>query len=337
MGRKAITSVLGRLALIIASFVLALVLIEVAARGFVAFVKPNVMLLDPVLGWAHRPNAKRTYYIEGHPAVVETNELGLRSDLGSTSPGVTRILVLGDSFVDGMEVSNHDLFSEVLDELRPDLEVVNAGVGGYGTVQQFLYLKRLQPVVGADKCILMTFENDLTDNITPILDGIGPRPFLDENGRIQPLEWATFAPLLLPVPGAKWLHRHSVAAYLFRNRVWARVIGGDSDLYVEGLRAAFSEDDQWRLYESLVSRMRDLCPLSIVAVPRKEYVRSQDKEFGHRLKQAAEAVGVSFVDLLDDLRPEHFYEEDIHWNVDGHRTVAETLGRQIPKNGWEAS
>lgn len=46
------------------------------------------------------------------------------------------MLVLGDSFTEAIQVGEVDLFTSQLEVLHPNVEVLNAGVGGYGTVQE---------------------------------------------------------------------------------------------------------------------------------------------------------------------------------------------------------
>ncbi len=174
------------------SIVVALVAAEGAARLFVRYVKPNIMVLDDEIGWKQRSHARRSYLVEGHVAHVTTREKGTRGKLYQGQTERRRILVLGDSFTAGLEVSDAELFSSVLDELRPDLEIVNAGVGAYGTVQELLMLQRLEPVVEPDCILLMAYVNDLTDNVMPFAGGMGPRPYADADGRLQPMGLGAF-------------------------------------------------------------------------------------------------------------------------------------------------
>ncbi len=76
--------------------------------------------------------------------VLNTNSKGLR---GNTEydyqriPGKHRVVVLGDSFTFGTEVSDKETYSHYLESALPNTEVLNFGVQGYGQDQMLLYLQ----------------------------------------------------------------------------------------------------------------------------------------------------------------------------------------------------
>ena len=53
------------------------------------------------------------------------------------------MLLVGCSFTMGWAVADDETWAWRLQELRPDVEVVNRGVGGYGTLQSLLLLEQL--------------------------------------------------------------------------------------------------------------------------------------------------------------------------------------------------
>ena len=100
-------------------------------------------MYHPVRGWAVMPNVKNmTPFGEGK--VVNSNSKGLR---GKTEysyarvPGKQRIVVLGDSFTFGTDVSDNETFPHDLESALPNTEVLNLGVQGYGQDQMLLYLQ----------------------------------------------------------------------------------------------------------------------------------------------------------------------------------------------------
>jgi len=98
----------------------------------------GLVVLDSLLGWRYRPGyATETQHMNsgGHHAQREYAEV--------RPAGRRRIAAFGDSFVYATEVSTPDSWSSQLEALRaPSLEVLNYGVGGYGTDQAFLYFLR---------------------------------------------------------------------------------------------------------------------------------------------------------------------------------------------------
>ena len=57
-------------------------------------------------------------------------------------PAVLRVAFYGESFVWGSQVDDGDAFPARLEALDPSIEALNMGVGGYGTDQALLRLRR---------------------------------------------------------------------------------------------------------------------------------------------------------------------------------------------------
>jgi lysophospholipase L1-like esterase len=228
---------------------------------------------------------------------------------------------------EGLQVADEQLFTVLWERQRPGLEVVNAGVSGYGTVQELFVAQRLDPLLRPDLHVLVVFEgNDLTDNVMPFDEAIGPRPYADASGQVHALEWDPFRPLLLPIPGAAWLHRHSLAAYVLHKRYLSAVHGL---AYVEAMKAAVPDDGKWQVLGTLVARLAAGRRLAVVALPTRESVVAGSTEFAHRLGAASQRAGARFVDLQPVLRPEHYLREDFHLNAEGHRAVATRLASKL--------
>src|SRR5271157_1288672 len=97
----------------------------------------------PTRGWAVIPDVKNMTPF-GKGKFVNTNSKGLRGKTEydySRAPGKQRILVLGDSFTFGTDVSDDETYSHYLEPALPNTEVLNLGVQGYGQDQMLLYLK----------------------------------------------------------------------------------------------------------------------------------------------------------------------------------------------------
>ena len=78
------------------------------------------------------------------------NSLGLRNrEIGPKKAGTSRVLFLGDSLIWSGETSSGKLYTEVLERRLnarspnrpPSFEVINAGIPGYTTYQEFEFLK----------------------------------------------------------------------------------------------------------------------------------------------------------------------------------------------------
>lgn len=74
------------------------------------------------------------------------------------------MLVLGDSFGWGFGVEQDERFSEILERRHPDWEIINASVSGYGTDQQFLYLRERGLKLRPDVVLVLFSSNDFAEN-----------------------------------------------------------------------------------------------------------------------------------------------------------------------------
>lgn len=121
---------------------------------------------NPTRGWALKPGIKDMLVFDGK--ILNSNSRGLR---GKTEyeyrrqRGKRRILVLGDSFTFGDEVSDDETYPHYLESLLPDTEVLNFGVSGYGHDQMLLYLREEGVKYRPDVVLLGFISIDTARNI----------------------------------------------------------------------------------------------------------------------------------------------------------------------------
>jgi lysophospholipase L1-like esterase len=173
-----------RLSVSLVAAILCCGLLEVAFRvaGYKAiyetYSRPEMFWRkDALLGWSHQPNS-HGIYVGPRPFPVEfqgsvhINSLGIRgSEISELPRDADRILVLGDSVVAGFEVDDDKTFETILArDLTVDLgrpvDVVNAGVRGYGTDQSLLYYRERGRSLHPDLVVFVASDNDLEDNTT---------------------------------------------------------------------------------------------------------------------------------------------------------------------------
>ncbi len=144
----------------------------------------NFNQFDAILGWSIRPNS---YTIEdGTP--YESNEIGVRAQRSyapTPPPGVTRIAIFGPSFAHADDVALPDSWPYLLENSQPDLEVMNWGVGGYGTDQAFLRYTTQGAAYKPHIVIIVYEEDNLRRNVNRY------RPFVHPQTR-QPLTKPVF-------------------------------------------------------------------------------------------------------------------------------------------------
>jgi hypothetical protein len=142
--------------------------------------QPGRMLLfryDAELGWAGIPDAASPF--TGSRTIdVRNNSLGLR-DIEPDAVARSRVLIIGDSFVWGYDVEADERFTELLRRELPGAQIVNAGVLGYGTDQEYLLLKRISSALKPNAVVLIfTNQNDRSENRVNMNDGGYYKPYL---------------------------------------------------------------------------------------------------------------------------------------------------------------
>src|SRR5262249_19230144 len=127
----------------------------------------------PVYGFFHQPGVSGWIHTDEFTSFVKFNTQGLRGPEVQIPkpPGVFRVLVLGDSVVEGAQVGeDQTMTARLRQELEPlaggkRVETVNAGVAGFGTGQQLLFLRREGLAYQPDLIVLVfTIANDPADN-----------------------------------------------------------------------------------------------------------------------------------------------------------------------------
>ena len=133
---------------------------------------------EPGVRYRHKSADMTTYF--------EINAHGMRADRDIAylkRPGLQRILSLGDSYTIGYEVDGDATFSMVLEQVLRragyDVEVLNAGVSGFSTAEEYLYLKRELFRYEPDIVVLSFVGNDFVDNLRTDL-------FAVDSGKLNP-------------------------------------------------------------------------------------------------------------------------------------------------------
>jgi len=170
---------------------------------------------DPELGWVPVPNAAAQQTSGNRTISVRHNSLGLRErELSDIAPD--RFLFLGDSFTYGYDAEANERFSDLLQKALPRYGIVNAGVSGDGTDQQFLLMKRLWNEVHP-KYVVLTFcvDNDRDDNTSSYRYRKYHKPYFVRTGDG---EWQVRGyPLPRPrdndVTGSGWLGRFALVRF----------------------------------------------------------------------------------------------------------------------------
>lgn len=201
-------NLLSRLALIVFGLLAPLLALEIAVRlaGLAPSAQPNPAIWEPhpLFGWWHVPYSGGTFHSDFNEFESEVwiNARGLRDrEIGYDNPAnAFRVLSLADSFGEALQVNldetyHKQLEARLVDSLGQPVEVLNAGVGGWGTDQEAIFYLaegfRYQPDI-----VLLAFfiRNDAVNNYGPLE--------IERNGGSQQKQFFTLAPdgSLLPPP-----------------------------------------------------------------------------------------------------------------------------------------
>src|SRR5262249_55266845 len=180
---------------VLAALVVGLCIAEIALR-LIGFSYPPFHQPDPITGLGLRPNTSGWYRKEGQ-AYVSTNSQGLhdRERPLAKPPGTYRVVVLGDSYPEALQVDVNKTFWRLLEEQlqacafrsAKHVDVINLGVSGFGTGQPLSMLQTRGLAYQPDFVILAFFPGNDVRNNSRELEPDKMRPFyvLDETGRLQ--------------------------------------------------------------------------------------------------------------------------------------------------------
>ena len=156
---------------IIIIFAAGLLIAEIGTRLYLVLSGKGgyIWLPDDYLGKTHASNSKFTYKEDFSGEFVvrrRANSLSLIGrEISLKKPkDIFRILVLGDSFTEGLQVKEGENFCEQLEYLNKIFQVLNAGIAGFSPISEYLYLKRELLKFSPDAVVLQLFVNDVFED-----------------------------------------------------------------------------------------------------------------------------------------------------------------------------
>jgi hypothetical protein len=268
---------LGTAALIVFGFGLALAMADIGVR-LANHWFPYFYCYDDYRGWGLNPGAHGWYRREG-VAYVRINHDGFRGpDYPQRKPpGVIRVAVLGDSYVEAIQVPEDKTFTAVIGrELGhcfllkgKRIEAMNFGVDGYGTAQELITLRRKVWQYSPDIVVLGIFLGNDVRNNSVALEGDQCRPFYSyHNGRLSLTGPLVDSPAYRMWCAARFDYRDLRFVGLFKNTWEAITRGAATPTPAYPVERAINYNiykppvdpvwqDAWRVTEALISEMND--------------------------------------------------------------------------------
>ncbi len=296
-------------------------------------------------------------------AYVHINSLGWRDRERSQQrqPGRIRIAVLGDSFTEGYSVGDEETFTRRLETMfGNDVEVLNFGLIGIGTVQEEILFDHVVRHYSPDIVVLAFYSNDVMNNDPELSREILQSPeltFRDNSGALVSGTATITHPHL-----KAWLRRESAT---YRFGLWlgtkfaakqGLMSGEITKVYAKPSDVAWLR--AWQETETTLLRLQKIvsdtdAELILMTVPdyltivpdpvgvaRNAFappiVESLDPQYSYeRVLRFAAANSIPSLDLIPvfqkyveetNLAPPYFYFScDAHWNKLGHELAAATL------------
>jgi hypothetical protein len=308
----------------------------------------------------HYPGITRFLPQYGH--AVSFNSAGMRDREHSLEKraGTFRILLLGDSFMEALQVPADSMLATLMErdltrETGRPVEVINGGVSGWGTGDELRYLTRYGLAYHPDLVVVaMTLHNDISDNLRREWYTLQGGVLADRDP--QSKSWFQFKVLEL---------KAFVATRVQLYQLWRRVrhgreiqqVGQALNSHVVELFTVPSPPDivlGQQLTEHLLGAIRDTSKavrsqVAVVLLPLRYqladttfagFVKHAEMPPGRMsmyqpqamIRRMADSLHIPVIDLLPAFqqwtaagKAPLYLEWDGHWNDAGHRLTADVV------------
>jgi hypothetical protein len=369
--------ILSRTALLLMGMLISLLVTEGLVRKimptpFALFDADRFFMYHEMLGHVFEPNKEAMYTIPFESQTrVAINSKGMRNPEVNLAkaPGIKRLAVLGDSFTSNMAVEQNQVFTEVMNRLLGGTwEVLNFGVDGYSTVQEWLSFSESAIDLDPDAVMILFYlRNDLGGNTgwgNPV--SYSPLARLDPGGELEVYNVPCPVPPQLvdrsenrSILQITDFHLYNLARKTLSVRDHV-LVNAYPEIPLFDKRISDATAQSWTLFEAILSALKQDCerhgiPLILVNAPtilqvyEEEYWApilesrnlQDDYDLGLPSKIMADVSGrldVAFVDLLPPLK-EHaangeilYYRIFQHWNALGNRRVGKILADYVAEH-----
>lgn len=319
-----------------------------AAPGF-----QRLFMQDPRVGHRLQPGATTRYTTPEFSTDIAINAQGVRDDapIGPKAANERRIVILGDSLVFSVQVGLQETFAKQL-ERRLSAEqsqfkwrVINAGVQGYGPVDEWLFYRNVVADFDADLVLIVVFvANDAVEahDKSAWIDAGGPPAGAVTEVAATRLRRLVRSSMVLQNVRLRWDALKSRVAGQVGERPIATYLEVAPPDVVDGLevsRRAFG-----LIADEAASRGGRT---ALVLMPAR--FQTDDADFGRlhelvvagggtlvrdvateRFRDALAPLGLPILDLLPILsaepnRVELFFQRNVHLTPRGHRVVGQAL------------
>ncbi len=317
-------SALVNLFLILGGAVVGTLLTEVLVRvAIVVLHRPPIVVSSQQTGWVAQPNlTDEQVTVPGGRFRLTTDRYGRRitgDSRTSPKPSAPTVLLVGDSFVFGLNVDDSETFAWRLARTMPDHRIVNLGVPGWGSDQELANLEtflQARPTPTASDIVVVMFENDFSDVQRAFDPYLGRRKPVFHAGR-DSLDRGQFtlSPLdrLMDYSRLVWLVRSKAAGF-------SKPLPIDPDAGAGVVLASLSRIR--RLGEAHGARV------TIFAQRRLERQSTVSDSVWHDVLARTQSVDITdSIRSLTGASPIGF--DGVHWSTAGNNFVASLIRRSL--------
>ncbi len=380
--RMRLSAAFKNLSLLLVSTVVTLAVVEGVVRAVYQPVQVEVDAInthpsghyqrDDELWWTPRPNAAGIHVRAGSfSSSFTTNSRGLRDrEYDEAKPdGVVRIVAVGDSFTWGYGVNDDEIFTEILESILPNTEVINLGVTGYNLKQEIRYFAREGARFDPDILLVAVAQNDilLGTGSPPKLPGMTIPTQVDEPPRGGFNRLKTFLNdhvVLYSFVADRLNTNKDVVRLLVKIGIKDRLLRfeeTDTNL-VPALREypatldsamrrlqselldlkALSERHGMRLVVALIPALQTVDPKALQHSIAYTIYEESDFDLAKPYRLITEFASSNDIELINPVpdfrsafaRGESIYfHRDMHFNFTGHRLFAESIAAYLMKTG----
>jgi hypothetical protein len=313
----------------------------------------TLFMQDLRVGYRPRPGAAITYSTVEFNTELKINGQGVRDDeeIGPKAPDERRVVILGDSLVLAVQVPLVQTFGKRLESRLNEADqshhwrVINAGVQGYGPVEDWLFFEHVASAFQPDIVIVTVFVGN------DAVEASGARAALAA-GRVPDASVGdtTHAWLRRVVRNSQVLQRVRIRIDQLRSRLTASVPELPLASYLDHPPAAVMEGfDLARQAFGRIADRADQQGAATIFVLMPARFQTDDADYGRlaeavsdaggtlrrnlateRFRRALEPLGRPTLDLLpvlsaQDRRDELFFQRNVHLTPRGHQVVADAL------------
>jgi lysophospholipase L1-like esterase len=333
--------------------------VRVVAPQQLILIRPDLWQPADTVGWTHRPNVNIEINTGERTVPVLTDSRGFRVGPSGPSTGDTQILILGDSFMEALQVPYEESVAGLLEaalpkELGRPVAIRNAGVGGWDPDQYLLRARALLPSDPYDLVITVLYLGN--DVIAARRDYLPPR---------QPVERYRFHlprrlsgseltdAILRPVNDLLEVRSHSYVLVKNRLQTLRMEVGLAAIPFPAQFLTSESETSRWALTADLCDEIGDLAaehgaralfvfvptPFQVDPADLMRQARGFDLDLesidleqpNRKLGAELTSRGLQVLDPLAEFRAAHAAGQRLFGSVDQHFSSAgnELLARVV--------